>query len=132
MKKQQNSSIVADLMKDEKDQERKLENIPIPAPVLPNHSTLLWDMTRKNNLSRPYLRAVLEDCLTCDALIDSGSTISLISETLLDELNPPVVSDFEIMLCSESNTSVCVSLSIARQNNKHQVTWSRKSEKQSN
>jgi hypothetical protein len=41
-------------------------------------------------LNRPYLKAVLEDCLTCDALIDSGSTISLILQTLLDELNRTV------------------------------------------
>ena len=56
----------------------------------PNLLHFVGDMTRKNNSNRPFLRTVLEDGLTCHALIDSGSTISLISETLLDELKRAV------------------------------------------
>ena len=40
------------------------------------------DITRKNNSNRQYLKTVLEDGLTCDPLIVSGLTISLISQTL--------------------------------------------------
>lgn len=48
------------------------------------------EIARKNNSNRPYLKAVLEDCLTCDALIELGLTNSLISQTLLDELKRAV------------------------------------------
>lgn len=39
-----------------------------------------------HNSRRPYLETVLEDCLTCHALIDPGTTMLLISQTLFDDL----------------------------------------------
>ena len=44
------------------------------------------NMSTKRDSKRPYLETVLEDCLTFHALIDSGSTLSLISQTLFDDL----------------------------------------------
>lgn len=74
------------LIEDPLGHEGGLSVLKIDTDNKPLHSSnplhFVRDMVRKNNSNRPYLRVVLEDCLTCGALM--GLTISLISETLLD------------------------------------------------
>uniref|UniRef100_A0A674AG31 Peptidase A2 domain-containing protein n=1 Tax=Salmo trutta TaxID=8032 RepID=A0A674AG31_SALTR len=65
------------------------------ASILNRHGTsrrcerplhFVGNMSTNHESKRPYLETVLEDCLACHALIDSGATISLISQTLFDDL----------------------------------------------